>query len=145
MFGVTNPSEASFKDGIWGHDGTAWRKLPLVWGYYDRLAEFVEYTKVGAGDALRTLFTVPEGYIYIVNATMSINNDKVVAQNHLLYNGSNYYTIYRGVPTVVAQWMPNPNVFYVLKKDDKLTFQFVGCSADDVLEFAAWGYIMKVA
>lgn len=144
MPGITNPSEEYFKDGTWGYDGTVWRKLPIVWGYHDRLAEFDTHTKVGAGSALRTLFTVPAGYIYIVNATMSINNDKIVAQNHLLYNGSNYYTIYRGVPTAVAQWMANPNVFYALKTDDKLTFQFVGCDAGDVLEFAAWGYKMKV-
>jgi len=144
MFGVTNPSEASFKDGIWGFDGSVWRKLGLLWGYSDRLAEFDTHTKVGAGSALRALFTVPSGYIYVVNATMSKNIDKITVQNHLLYDGSDYYSVFQSTPTAVNQWQVNANLFYALKQDDKLTFQFVSCDADDDLEFGAWGYKMRV-
>lgn len=127
-----------------GYDGTLWRKQMLVWSYYDRLAEFTQYVKVGAGDTLRTLFTVPDGYVYVVNATMSINHDKITVQNHLLYDGTDYYSIFQSTPTAIAQWQNNANVFYALKKDDKLAFQFIGCDGDDVLEFAAWGYKMKI-
>lgn len=127
-----------------GYDGTLWRKQMLQWGYYDRLAEFTQYVKVGAGDTLRTLFTVPDGYVYVVNATMSINHDKVTVQNHLLYSAPDYYSIFSSTPTAIAQWQVNANLFYALKKDDKLTFQFIACDADDVLEFGAWGYKMKI-
>ncbi len=127
-----------------GYDGTTWRKQMLAWGYYDRLAEFTQYVKVGAGDTLRTLLTVPDGYVYVVNATMSINHDKITVQNHLLYDGSNYYSIFQSTPTAIAQWQNNANLFYALKKDDKLAFQFLACDADDVLEYACWGYKMKI-
>jgi len=130
--------------GINTYDGAAWRKQPTIWGYYDRLAEFDTHTKVGAGDALRTLFTVPDGYVYIVNAAMSKNIDKITVQNYLLYDGSDYYSIFSSTPTAVNQWQLNPNLFYALKKDDRLTFQFVACDAGDHLEFGAWGYKMKI-
>ena len=39
MSGPTAPAEAHFDKGSWGWDLTQWRKLGLLWGYTDRLAE----------------------------------------------------------------------------------------------------------
>jgi len=72
MSGITDPTEEYFKDGIWGWDGSQWRKLGLALWYSAPLTESL------GGTATGTTYTkyssaVPAGSVYVVNA-ISIRN-----------------------------------------------------------------------
>jgi len=140
----TDPAEQYFGRGLWGHDGADWQKLALLWGYSDRLAELTLYTQTTAATALQTLFTVPAGYVYVVKSTMSLNRNTIQVHNHLLHNAVTYFPIAGFAAQPIGVWAVNDNVDYPLKAGDSLRFQFLGCGAGDLLEFAAWGYKMKV-
>lgn len=128
----------------YGQVGTSWIAQPLIFGYSDRLAEFATFTVVSSGSQLRTLLIVPENYLYVVQATMSINRTKDVVQNHLLYNNADYFLIKAFAAPGVLVWVVNDNVNYGLKYQDRVTFQFLACDIGDELEFCCWGYKMKV-
>jgi len=127
-----------------GYIGTSWIAQPLVFSYSDRLAEFVTFTVVSAGSQLRTLLIVPENYVYVITATMSINRTKDVVQNHLLYDNANYFLIKAFSAPGATVWVVNDNINYALKYQDRVTFQFISCDINDELEFCCWGYKMRV-
>jgi len=145
MTGITDPTEGFFKDGQWGWDGTLWRKLPLVFGYSDRLALSVAHTKVGDGDYVLTVATCPEGEIYIINAIFSYNLDSAINHVHMLDNGSVEYHLEKFTTPAAGAHVAHANVNYILKKDDEVQILFSSANADDRLRGQVWGYIMKVA
>ena len=72
MTGITNPTEEYFKDGLWGWDGTQWRKAGMPLWYSGELSENLGGTATGT-TYTKYSSTVPAGSVYIVNA-ISIRN-----------------------------------------------------------------------
>ena len=72
MTGITNPTEEYFKDGLWGWDGTQWRKAGLPLWYREPYQESL------GGTASGTVYSkystpVPDGYVYVIT-NISIRN-----------------------------------------------------------------------
>jgi len=164
--GPTNPAEQFFRRGLWGwasttwerlyslsnllgvalhgYDGSAWRKLSLLWGYTGVVAEVVSDLDADAGDNTLTIVTVPAGYVYVINAIMTQNQTNAVAHRHMLATGGTQYAIKEFLAHAAGTWAINDNISYVLAAGDKAQVQFIACTADDNLLARLWGYKMAV-
>jgi len=145
MFGVTNPSEATFKNGLWGFDGSVWRKLALLFGYTDRWTHVLSETKSGDGQYSKSSTAVPAGYVYIIQIAWIKNETGARGAMYFRpYNGSDYLP----VAGVVAPLQNQIATLYgpiVLKEGDFLNLAQDSCLNGDQIMAGVWGYKMKVA
>jgi len=145
MSGITNPAEEYFKDGLWGWDGSTWRKLPMLWGYSDRYAESQARSDAASGWNGLTFSTVPAGEVWRVTSVVWINSVSSCSTIiGYLYTETN-------VLPFATEETPVANEHYVcpcnltLKAGDKLGISFLGCTLHDNLFAWALGYKMTVA
>lgn len=139
----TNPEEQYFGRGGWGWDGTAWRKLPLTWGYTDRYAEIKSNLNCVAGVNYLSFAAVPAGEVWKVTAITFVNTvtDPGVAYA-TLYDGSTAFNIY-------SKSSPGANVYVsvvcdvTLKAGDRIRVGFNGCASND--DIYAWVIGSKMA
>jgi hypothetical protein len=66
MSGITDPSEEYYKDGLWGWDGSQWRKLTLQFGYTGIYVSQVVNTNLAAGTNNLSDTAVPAGEIHVI-------------------------------------------------------------------------------
>ena len=145
MTGITNPTEEYFKDGTWGWDGTQWRKVGLLFGYYDRLAGKTVKDNATAGTNIIDSATVPAGELWVVQAIAGINLNTAITKIRLVLTvGSISVGLKDDVPSV-ANWWVTWTGEVVLKEGDKIQGAFFGCSAGDDLILGWWGYKMRVS
>jgi len=144
MGGITNPAEEYFKDGTWGWDGTQWRKLNLLWGFYDRICERIAVADATAGtnDLIHTI--IPSGQVWILERWCGINS--ATASNCFIYHNDG------SLSHVVKSYQPLPAGAYadfafpahVLKAGDVLIVSFTMCALHDTLYSDIFGYKMTV-
>lgn len=144
MPGITNPTEAYFKDGIWGWDGTQWRKLSLVWGFSSRYFEAEKSEDVGAGNITLTFSTVPAGEVWVIQGLTAWSKQAdVVRVDFYYYVGGTgermCIKVLGAAYTTVALDTP-----VTLSYNDHLAAVFMGCVALNDVYAVAWGYKMKV-
>lgn len=145
MSGITNPAEEYFKDGVWGWDGTQWRKLNLTWGYADRWSEQVIELNASAGTNSLLTTAVPAGYVYILQAA-SVRDVNTAATREAImaFNGSvAYWLMVKDTATVNMPYMWQGEI--VLKAGDQVRGYFEGCALNDDLYLQCWGYKMRVS
>lgn len=131
--------------GAHGWDGAAWRKLPLVWGYYNRWLNDLSGTKDGDGVYDAPTTAVPAGSVYVLECISIRNKTRAPSKIEAsIVSGGETYVI--AVDTTPAQWIP---LVYssrlTLKEGDQIAISVEGCLDNDVLVGAAWGYEMKIA
>jgi len=145
MSGITDPQEEYFKDGIWGWDGSVWRKLPLVWGYSGHYCENVNGVASGAGDAVVDGSTVPAGEVWIIEHVMANHNAGTAKRlNVVAWSGSCYTPLFdESVETAPAQRMWDGRI--TLPTGGKLRATVVAPGDGKKVYLHAWGYKMKVA
>jgi len=142
---LTDPNEPYFKDGIWGWDGTVWRRLPLVWGYSDRWQAARTGTAVGAGNAVAITIEVPEGEVYVLQH-LAFQHDAAAAKR---------VTVYLVTPTgdtpIYDIAAATANVWYTLQREATLKHEdtvqalcYAPADAKRIL-LRVWGYKMLVA
>ena len=167
MSGITNPAEEYFKDGIWGWvstaweklvssggrlftalhgwDGSAWRKLPLIWGYSDRMEESVSDTETTTADEEVSTTPVPAGEVHVVQAACvrwigaSCTGIQIQA-----VGGGTYAMLYETLSPVSGSWYMWSGEM-VLKQGDRFRAPFTGLTAGDNIYLRVWGYKMKIA
>lgn len=145
MGGVANPAEEYFKDGIWGWDGTVWRKLPLVWGYSDLLYESYENLNAPAVFAFLTAASVPAGEIWIITHILAYDTDNAITRINLVaHDGVTAHAI-RAKQTIAVYEEVMFTGRLVLKKDWYIQAHYWGCTAGDDIYLHIHGYKMKVA
>jgi len=145
MPGITDPAEEYFKDGIWGWDGSAWRKLPLVWGYSDHYSQRVYTVNAATGVNALTFTAVPVGEVRVILGMTAYNNTSTITRVE--------FKVWAAAIPITLYWEDTPVLqdlvkFYgnvVLKAGNYLQASFSGCTAGDDLWGYAWGYKMKVA
>jgi len=144
-YGITNPAEEYFKDGLWGWDGSQWRKLGLLFGYYDRWVERQRETNAAAGQNSLQTDAVPAGYIYILDAIVTMNLNKAVTHlKRVVGDGIEVeLSIATAVPTATHDTLFPISI--VLKPGDYVKVYFLACDAGDDLFLEVWGYKMKIA
>ena len=144
MSGPTQPTEQYFDKGLWGYDGSRWRKLALLWGYTDRYAEKELAVNVAAGSHALAFTVVPSGEVWTVtqcSGYASTSNPSLVTFR-LMADGVAYDLLITGYTTA---WHTVRLVGeIVLKAGDYLVVYFEGCVLNDSLYAFATGYKMAV-
>jgi len=131
--------------GSYGWDGSAWRKLPLVWGYYDRWAENLGGTQSNAGTYTKLTTAVPPGYVYTLQflTVRDVSSAPSVITIELS-DGASVYTLKRDASP--ARYEPVNWIGEIaLKEGDSVRVRLTGCGDGDTIEAVAWGHTMKVA
>jgi len=145
MSGITSPAEPYFKDGIWGWDGTVWRKLSQLWGYSDQYAEVAEETVSADGNVSLYLSTVPAGEIWVVEFVTFRNRDTAIPEIQGYLDGTSadirFYHNLNVVAGTYYTWAGTVR----MKEGDRIAGFFGGCVTNDVVRLQAMGYKMKIA
>jgi len=141
---VTQDAPADLLVAAHGYDGATWRKQPLVWGYTERLYAFDTHTKAGAGTYTITVFTVPAGYVYVVNAIVSNDTATAIKHAHQVCDGDDCMTIHEETQSGAGVLIVNANISYPMEAGDKLKVVFTAAQDADYLVARVWGYKMKV-
>ena len=144
MSGITDPTEEYFKDGIWGWDGTQWRKLGLVFGYCDSIGGRVHVESATSGTNILSSPLVPTGTVCVVQGILVMNVNTATQCNILLVAGGVGYTLTERVTLAPSTWYHfaiNPTI---MKAGDYLRAYFINCQAGDDLYMDINGYKMKV-
>ena len=145
MTGITNPTEEYFKDGLWGWDGTQWRKLGLLFGYYDRLADQVVNYNATAGTNWLEGDPVPEGEVHVIQVAAAANTVSNVAHIYLRANAGDAGCPLADEYNVAAGHWIFVVTGIVMKAGDFLSCAFYGCADGDDLYLRWWGYKMRVS
>jgi len=101
-------------------------------------------TQSGGGDETITVYTVPTGYVAIIQAIMSRNRDTIVDQWHILRASSVNYFIKWYDDQAVGLTAINDNLTYCLSAGDIVRVLYESCTNNDRLVSSCWGYLMKV-
>jgi len=144
MSGITNPAEPYFKDGTWGWDGTRWRKLPMVWGYSERYANYQVSANVTAGDHSLTFTSPAAGEVVVILGVHAWDSQTVITRIELTqfsYSAS-AHLMCKASPVIDEGLNFVGQV--VLEEGDGLRVDFTGCALNDDIRGFAWGYVMKV-
>jgi len=144
MSGPTDPAEAHFDKGLWGFDGTVWRKLPILWGYTDRYVQAKMTGDATAGTNYLIFTTVPAGEVWRITSMAWANTLSTCSEIWAgLYLDAEIYTF-------AVEATPAANVYHsivcdiVLKAGDLVIVVFFGCTLGDDLFAWAFGYKMSV-
>jgi len=142
---VTQQTAADLTPGVMGWDGSAWRKLAVLWGYSDRYAEQESQDNVDAGNVTLTFSTVPAGEVWVVSlmSAMAAQDNPAGVNFFANCDGTTHRLEYLAYPT--AYLVVSLQTTIVLKEDDYLEVRFDSCSANDDVEAYAMGYKMKIA
>ena len=144
MTGITSPAEEYFKDGLWGWDGTQWRKIGLLLGYEDRYAEVESADDVSAGTNTLTFTAVTPGEIWVITA-FTADCEQANPSTVLLYAKCDgvYIHLKREAYTVAKTTVEMPT-HIVLKAGDQLLVSFYECAEGDDIGASALGYKVAV-
>jgi len=144
MSGPTDPSEAHFDKGLWGFDGTVWRKLGIVWGYKDTVVEQVYDPDAVAGDSSIYTTVVPAGEVHKIE-------NIVFADTNTVCTSVLVYAIIDSVSVVIINKVSPPAGVYqsyqlvvTLGPGDRLRCRFLGCALNDDLNLHVCGYKMGI-
>lgn len=107
--GSVLPTEQYFDKGLWGWDGTQWRKLPLLWGFTGTVGGTVTWTSDGTTPYHLSGTAVPAGEVWTLNTVRVLHSDPVARATWL------YAVVGGGAPVIdgnqtLAQWSFVANV-----------------------------------
>lgn len=145
MPGITDPTEAYFKDGQWGWDGTQWRKLPLVWGYSDTYREYIYEDNVDAGTNLLDGSAVPAGEIWVVTFVRAhcVQAGLTRINIYQYYDTTSLYLY--SVESPAAYVYAGGPCSIVMEEGDKIRAAFLNCALNDDIRLYITGYKMAIA
>ena len=130
---------------IYGHDGAAWQKLGLLFGYNDTYGDAFGFGAYMDGSNYLMGETVPAGYIYVVTHMTGMNMTTAPAAIHFgVFNGSQ-------IQLGITFNNPGLNIrvggltHMVLKEGYAAVCQIDGCITDDMLMMDIIGYKMKIS
>ena len=145
MVGITDPAEAFFKDGVWGWTGSAWVKLPILFGYSAPYLETVEDLNADAGDNVLVGSTVPAGEVWVVTSVQLFDEDNDITRIdfHIVLNGDEHHI--RCNTTVKKQSGVDLQGFWPMPAGAHGEALFEGVTVGDDLYFTLIGYKMAIA
>lgn len=142
---VHQVTPANMRTGAHGWDGTVWRKLPLVFGYSSRLAEYKTGVAAGAGHAVCSTTAVAPGHIRVLQVVSASHNAGV-------NKGIEVYHVVAGVSaplifttaTATGAW-EILTCEVVLAEGDQITAYAIAPGAGKSVYMHVRGYQMKIA
>jgi len=140
MTGITNPTEEYFKDGLWGWDGTQWRKQGLLFGYRSPLSQSISFNVTVAGTNSMSSDTVEENYCWIVQLVNVIDAATIPTRVTIkVIRSGNEYIIVDYQPAGSGLWW-STTLELLLVAGDRIDAVFFGCNVGDTLYLKILGY-----
>jgi len=145
MPGITDPTEAFFKDGLWGWDGSQWRRAAMLFGYTDQVLSKAVITGAGAGSHTIDGAAVASGEIWIITAMEAHDAVSAVPSIFLGANagGVSYWIAAAGATGAGIGFSWSGTM--VLEAGQKPRCVITGVTAGDSLEFNYSGYKMSIS
>ena len=141
---ITDPNEPYFKDGVWGWDGAAWRRLNLLFGYHAPYSEYIAVNNVPAGNYDMHFSVVPAGEVWVITALYAICNQA-------LADGIVFSPTIGGTTVSLVQHKPaaasigfNWSGWLTLRQGDFARFVFCTCALNDDVRGSVAGYKMLI-
>jgi hypothetical protein len=129
----------------YGWDGSAWRKLPLVWGYSEQYLEIESASGVASGTQSLNLSTVPSGEIWVVSIISAWATAATIDRISLrLRDGVDQY-VFEEQAYDTAYLTVSARGPFILQEGDSMRATFVNCSGGEDLHAYANGYKMLIA
>ena len=144
MSGPTNPTEAYFDKGLWGHDGTQWRRLNLLWGYYDRWTVRVAVSSTGAENTSAFTTAVPAGYVYVAQSVFAYHSDATARLTLLRLDDNDKRPILEMTPSLAQYTGITAKQAITLKEGDQLECRITYLTPGKSLEISVAGYKMRI-
>jgi hypothetical protein len=143
--GPTIPTEQYFDKGLWGWDGSQWRKANVFLNFYDRYTERVTFTVTVAGTNILVTTAVPVGYVRVLQSVFARNNTRITSIEIWLRTGAVYACPIVMAPNTAAGFGVGEVGAWAMKEGDLVCAVFLGCQVGDTLELTIWGYRTQVA
>ena len=144
MSGPTNPTEAYFDKGLWGHDGTQWRRLNLLWGYYDRWTDRVAVSSTGEENTSAFTTAVPAGYVYVAQSVFGYHSGATAKFALLRLDDNDKLPILEMTPSLAQYTGITAKQAITLKEGDQLECRVTSLASGQSVEISVAGYKMKV-
>ena len=145
MTGITNPTEEYFKDGLWGWDGTQWRKAGIPFWYRASYFENIGGTATST-EWSKYSTAVPTGYVYVVSAVSLRNETRAPGRaEFFLYNDAGQYLHLAWVASL-AQYQPliwTGNI--ILAAGWRIRVLMVAIQSGDTISGGIAGYEVAIA
>lgn len=142
---VKQTTPADLTPGVCGWDGSAWHKLPLVWGFYDTYSEVESASNVAAGDVTMNFSPVPAGEIWVVQhftlRPSQVNASRITLRAVV----GGLVIILKNTVTPAVHQALSVHYDVVLAENDRLQAFAAGASLNDDFYAYACGYKMKIA
>lgn len=129
----------------YGWDGSAWHKLPLVWGYSDIQSYVFSYTFVAGGNYAADMPDVDDDEVWWYQHLAAKNIDSICTIEFSVRTPSVGILLNSFADVPANELQVVTNLPMALKATQLVRVDFVGCGANDKLRAYAWGYKMKVA
>jgi len=142
---ITQSTEEYFKDGLWGWNGTVWKKLSLLWGYTDSIVETRSNLNSPAVVGVLTFSTVPPGEVWRITQWVGVDVT-TACTNYILaiLRSATPYSLSTVVPSAANDYKGSA-CDLILKEGDALTISFVGTVLNDDIYGWVHGYKMGVS
>lgn len=145
MPGITDPTEAYFKDGQWGWDLTQWRKQPLVFGYSDTLGRDTVNPDLPATAVNVDTGTCPASYVWVVtNLSFRYYGTPPTSCAVGLSLSGSFYWVFNVLLPASGQYYDRQG-WWVLKTNDFVRLTIDGPTLHDVAAVTISGFAMAIA
>jgi len=144
MPGITDPSEQYFKDGVWGWNGSAWRKDGLHFSYCGQVLGLVTVASASAGTNYMSGDSPAAGEIWVITGMEVHNTASGVETARLAVRagGKNYWLA--ASPALATRVGLSWSGQAIVESGDVPYAGLWGCTAGDPLSFTYVGYKMTI-
>lgn len=142
--GPTNPNEPFFDKGLWGFDGSVWRKQGVIWSYRDIWRDKRTFASAGDPETELSVVTPPSGEVYTLEGWNISHSDDVARVARL-------EVFITGYPLII--WASDgmaPDVIiygvnsFTLRSGCTVRLIVEGLATGKELFISVWGVMMKV-
>ena len=145
MSGITDPTEEYFKDGLWGWDGSRWRKLNLLFGYNRPYNDLKGNPDVPAGASDLAGSTVPEDEVWVVcGMAMYVVSASCSLVRFGFWNG-NTRVFCKEVQAPASERIYDFQGTLILAAGYYILIRMYNMTAGDDAILYGWGYKMETA
>lgn len=141
---ITQTAPADLTPGIEGWDGSAWRKLPLLWGYSEHWSERKLDLSATAPDDFLSTTPVVAGQLYVAEAiSIRWTGTTCTLTQIQITDGADFIILNEDTAPTSGDWLSWSGKL-TLSEDDVIKAVFQGLTANDNIYLRVWGYKMKI-
>lgn len=140
---VKQQTAADLTPGINGWDGSAWRKLSLLWGFSETWIDSASQAASGGGDATATITPLAADYVYVLQV-IGVRHDSSSSKAIEIYlRTSSSYTWIAQITAMAAGVRTITHTEIALNAGDGIYAKVTAPGDGKSVFVEVWGYKMK--